>query len=127
MRVKHVVPILRIFDEAKARQFYFDYLGATLAFEHRFDPSAPLYMGVLIGGMELHLSEHHGDGTPGSFVRLEVDDVAAFHAELAAKQYKYMRPGLQEQSWGFTEVSLIDPFNNKLIFCEPTKSPQAHS
>ena len=36
------IPILRIFDEAKARELYLDYLGFTVRFEHRFEPGAPL-------------------------------------------------------------------------------------
>lgn len=62
------VPILRIFDINKARQFYVDYLGVTVDWEHRFSEDAPLYMQVSRGGMVLHLSEHHGDATPGSVV-----------------------------------------------------------
>lgn len=30
------VPIFRIFDVAKAREFYVDYLGMTVDWEHRF-------------------------------------------------------------------------------------------
>ena len=29
-------PILRIFDEAKAREFYVDFLGFKVDWEHRF-------------------------------------------------------------------------------------------
>ena len=125
MQVHQTVPILRIFDEAKAREFYLGYVDAQVAFEHRFHDGAPLYMGVLIGGAEVHLSEHHGDGTPGSYVRFDVDNISAFHAELTDKNYKYYRPGLQEQEWGYTEMSLTDPFNNKLIFCESRESIEA--
>jgi ribosomal-protein-alanine N-acetyltransferase len=66
--VERVVPILRIFDVAKARKFYVDYLGCTVDWEHRFDDLAPLYMQVSRGSLVLHLSEHYGDGTPGAVV-----------------------------------------------------------
>ena len=33
-----VVPILRSFDEGKAREFYVDWLGFRIDWEHRFDP-----------------------------------------------------------------------------------------
>ncbi len=36
-----VVPILRIFDVDKARQFYVDYLGFNVDGEHRFSDDAP--------------------------------------------------------------------------------------
>ena len=77
-----VVPILRIFDLDKARQFYVDYLGFTVDWEHRSSESAPLYLQVSRGLLVLHLSEHHGDGTPGSAVYVETRDVRTFHAEL---------------------------------------------
>ena len=55
------VPILRSFDEAKAREFYIDWLGFSIDWQHRFGPDAPLYMQVSRSGIVLHLSEHHGD------------------------------------------------------------------
>lgn len=116
------VPIFRIFDEAKAREFYVDYLDFSIDFEHRFGDDMPLYMGVTRGGLELHLSEHHGDGVPGARVRVLVNDIDALHAELAAKKYKYARPGILDQDWGFRELYIADPFGNHLIFCE--KKPE---
>jgi len=38
------ISIRRIFDEAKAREFYLDFLGFTLDWEHRFEDGLPLYM-----------------------------------------------------------------------------------
>ena len=116
------VPIFRIFDEAKTREFYLDYLGFKIDFEHRFEADLPLYMGVTRDQIELHLSEHHGDGNPGARVRVLVNDIEALHAELTAKSYKYARPGIVDQEWGFRELSVGDPFGNKLIFCQQTDS-----
>jgi hypothetical protein len=59
-------PILRIFDEAKARQFYLDFLGFKVDWEHRLEPDLPLYLQVSREGCVLHLSEHHGDCSPGA-------------------------------------------------------------
>jgi hypothetical protein len=42
--VARVIPTLRMFDVAKAREFYLDYLGFTVDFEHRFHDNAPLFM-----------------------------------------------------------------------------------
>jgi len=112
-----VIPILRIFDEAKAREFYVDFLGFTIDWEHRFDANAPLYMQVSRGGCVLHLSEHYGDASPGAAIRIDTAELDTFHAELTAKQYKFARPGINEQPWG-REVSVRDPFGNRLIFSE---------
>ena len=116
------VPILRIFDEAEARDFYLRYLGFAVVFEHRFAPDMPLYMSVKRGGCELHLSEHHGDATPGSALRIEVADVDAVHAELATRGHKRLRPAIQDQSWGARELMLTDPFGNRLVFWQEAAS-----
>lgn len=111
------IPILRIFDEAKAREFYVDYLGFSVDWEHRFEADLPLYLQVSRSGLILHLSEHHGDGTPGSVIFCEMTGIRAFHAELTAKAYRYYRPGLEEAPWGL-EFSVEDGFGNGLRFCE---------
>jgi catechol 2,3-dioxygenase-like lactoylglutathione lyase family enzyme len=111
-----VVPILRSFDEAKAREFYVDWLGFRVDWEHRFEPGTPLYMQVSRGACVLHLSEHHGDGTPGTAIRIRVDELEAFFEELQSRPYKNYRPGLQDQEWGAREMSVQDGSGNKLIF-----------
>ena len=40
-----------------------------------------------------------------------------FHAELAAKNYRYMKLGIEKQEWGL-EVCVTDPFNNRIRFLE---------
>jgi ribosomal-protein-alanine N-acetyltransferase len=112
------VPILRIFSVEKAREFYVGYLGFKVDWEHRFEPSLPLYMQVSRGGLVLHLSEHHGDCTPGAKVFVEMTGVAELHAELAAKNYAYLRPGLEKEAWGATTVTVTDPFMNRIVFSE---------
>ncbi len=119
MQFKTVIPILRMFDEAKAREFYIDYLGFNVDFEHRFHDGAPLFMGISRGNVTLFLSEHHGDGAPGSHICVEMDGVRELHEELAAKKYRYMNPGIIEQDWGTRELTVYDPFNNQLSFREP--------
>lgn len=41
------IPILRMFDETKAREFYLDFLGFSVEFEHRFEADLPLYLGMV--------------------------------------------------------------------------------
>ncbi len=115
---RRVVPILRIFDVAKAREFYVDYLGFRIDWEHRFTETAPLYMQVSRDGMVLHLSEHHGDGTPGSAVYVETLGVRAYHSELQEKKYRYLNPGVGVDEIG-TCMTVIDPFGNTLRFNQP--------
>lgn len=91
-----VVLILRIFDIAKADEFYLDYLGFKVDWDHRFDDNAPLYRQISTGNLILHLSEHHGDSSPGVQVRIMMRGIAEYHRELCAKHYRYMRPGIEE-------------------------------
>jgi catechol 2,3-dioxygenase-like lactoylglutathione lyase family enzyme len=109
-------PILRIFDEQKAREFYVDFLGFKVDWEHRFEPGLPLYMQVSKDGCELHLSEHHGDCCPGAALRIETSNVDEFQAELLAKKYKFSRPGVGNTPWGIREMCISDPFGNNLTF-----------
>ena len=52
-----VIPILRSFDEGKAREFYIQWLGFQVDFEHRFHDDAPLFMGISRDDLVIFLSE----------------------------------------------------------------------
>jgi catechol 2,3-dioxygenase-like lactoylglutathione lyase family enzyme len=110
------VPVLRSFDEAKARAFWCDWLGFTLDWEHRFAPGLPLYMQVRRGDCVLHVSEHHGDATPGSAVRIAAADLDGLLAEMRSRPYPALNPGIEVQPWGTDEIALRDPFGNRVIF-----------
>jgi len=114
-----VIPILRIFDVPKADEFYLRFLGFTVDWDHRYDPNAPLYRQISRSNLVLHLSEHHGDGSPGARLRVMMKGVEAFQRELSAKAYRYMRPALETTPWGTLETGAIDPFGNLIRFCEP--------
>lgn len=116
--LERTVPILRIFDVGRAREFYIDYLGFSVDFEHRFYDDAPLFMGISRGPIVLYLSEHHGDGTPGTHIVIHMQGIDELHDELSSKNYRYMNPGVQMQEWGARELTVYDPFNNHVIFSE---------
>ena len=116
MMLGPVTPILRIVDEAKAREFYVGFLGFQVDWEHRFEPGLPLYLQVSRDGCVLHLSEHHGDCCPGAALRIAVGDIDALHAELAAREYGHARPGIETMPWGTRDMSVKDPFGNRLTF-----------
>ena len=119
MKLERATPVLRILDEAKAREFYLDFLGFSVDFEARFHDGAPIYMRISRDEVSILLSEHHGDGTPGTHVMIAMRGLDEFHAELIGKKYKYMRPHIQKQEWGTREMYAIDPFGNRLVFSEP--------
>lgn len=111
------IPILRIFEIGKTREFYVDFLGFRIDWEHRFAPDLPLYLQVSRGDLILHLSEHHGDACPGAALLVDTAGLDAFHGELSAKAYRYARPGIEDKPWGRT-VQVTDPFGNRLTFRE---------
>jgi catechol 2,3-dioxygenase-like lactoylglutathione lyase family enzyme len=125
VQFSRAVPVFRIFSLDKAREFYLDFLGFTVDWEHRFEPDAPVYMQISRNGVTIRLSEHHGDGTPGSVAYVHTTGVRELQRELIDKRYRHMRPGVEEQEWGMIEVTVIDPFNNRITFGEPAPKPAA--
>lgn len=119
MTLSAPIPILRSFDQQQTRSFYVDYLGFSVDWEHRFDRDAPLYTQVSRGKAVLHLSEHHGDGTPGSAIRMFVDDIDGLLAELKSRPHPRLRPGIDLKPWGLRELTLTDPSSNRIIFVQP--------
>ncbi|GJE16752.1 glyoxalase superfamily protein [Methylobacterium marchantiae] len=117
IRFDQTCPILRIFDEAKAREFYLDFLGFGLDWEHRFGDDFPLYAQVSRAGLILHLSGHHGDATPGSTTFVRMAGIHAFQRELIGRNYVHAKPGVESLPWGLV-MTVADPFGNNLRFCE---------
>lgn len=118
IRFERAAPVFRIFDEVKAREFYIGFLGFAVDWEHRFGDNFPLYTQVSRAGLVLHLSEHHGDASPGSTIHVTMRGVADYQRELIGKNYTYMKPGIETVPWG-REMTVYDPFGNRIRFCEP--------
>lgn len=83
------VPILRIFDVEKAKEFYIGFLGFQVDWEHRYGDNFPLYM----------------------------SGVTQLHKELHARDYRYMKPGLPDQG-SRLELEVTDPFSNRIRFMQ---------
>jgi catechol 2,3-dioxygenase-like lactoylglutathione lyase family enzyme len=99
-----VVPVLRVADAAVAVSWY-ERLGFTKQWEHRFDPDCPAFVSIACGGARLFLSEHRGDAQPETLVGLHVSDVEAVEAEFG-------RPD-GDPPYG-SEFELRDPDGNRL-------------
>jgi hypothetical protein len=102
-----VVPVLRIFDIAKADEFYQGFLGFSVDWDHRFDANLPADFA--------RQSNSAFDRAPRRR--------KAFHREISAKGYRYMRPGLETTPWGTIETGVIDPFGNLIRFCQLVEKP----
>jgi hypothetical protein len=120
LRMTSVIPIFRIFDYDKAIEFYVKWMGFVIEWEHRFDDS-PVYMQVVLKDIRLHLSEHHGDASPGARVFIsDFPGLVNYHKMLMEKNYKYNKPGIGTPFYdpSALEMTTIDPFGNRLTFVE---------
>ena len=112
------IPIIRILDESKAKEFYVEFLGFKVDWEHRAE--GPLYMQISSGECMLQLSQHRGDASPGAAIKIFTDAIEEYVEELVSKEYPpgvaEQNPGVAEQPWGSLDMLLIDPFGNRLIF-----------
>lgn len=118
---KQTAPVFRVFDVPKAREFYLGFLGFSVDWEHRFGENLPLYMQVSRAGLILHLSEHHGDASPGATAFVSMSGIDAYQRELAAKDYQYIKPSVAVLEWG-REMRVTDPFSNRIRFSEPSQN-----
>ena len=118
MNVEKTIPILRIFDYTKAIEFYINWLGFEIVWEHYFEENMPVYMELVRDGLTLHLSEHHGDATPGAKIFVWCSGLKDYHKILIDKKYKNNRPGFEETFYNLWCVEVIDPFGNKISFNE---------
>lgn len=128
MTISDATPVFRIFDENRAKEFYVDYLGFVIQWEHRFEDGLPLYFEAARDNVTIHLTEHHGDCCPGGAVRLTTDNLVELHKELSDRDYGFARPGIDDTPWGTKEMSVKDPFGNRLTFVAiNTDSSGGHS
>lgn len=115
---KQTIPVVRIFDLQKAKDFYVEFLGFNVDWEHRFEESFPVYIQISRAGLTIHLSEHHRDACPGSTVFVWMVDIDEFHAEISRKNYRYGRPRLETTFYDAKCFEVIDPFGNRIKFNE---------
>lgn len=112
------IAILRTFPGQEARRFYVDFLGFVVDWEHQFGDAMPIYQQVSRNGCVLRLSEHHGDATAGSAVRIEIADVRHLQQELRSSSVYSLRIGIDSEPWG-DDLAIPDPFGNRIIFYTP--------
>jgi len=112
------VPIFRIFDYQKTIEFYINWLGFKIDWEHKPNGS-PIYMQISLTKIVLHLTEHHGDCCPGGRIHIEdFDGIKDYHKKLISANYKYNKPGIEKAFYDpkVLCMEVIDPFGNRLTF-----------
>ena len=106
---EEVIPILRVANAANAVRWY-ERLGFTKEWEHRFEPGMPAFVSIARGQARLFLSEHQGDARPDTLVHLFVGDIDAVVAEFGRPE--------DEPPYG-CEIELRDPDGNRLRISTP--------
>lgn len=112
------IPVFRIFDQEKAREYYCDFLGFEVEWEHQSDERSPVYIAIHREGLTIHLTEHHGDCCPGSSVFVWMTELEQFYEELLSKEYPHFEATMEATpyAWFF---ETIDPFGNRVRFSQP--------
>ena len=120
--VRSSIPVLRMFDEGKAKAFYLDYLGFEVDWRSRFSPTAPLYMRIHLGDAILHLNGHAKEDAPISEVNIPVLGLQNYCDYLIAKGADYPTPIAVDPRYQGrnTDLNIWDPFGNYLVFCSQT-------
>lgn len=110
-----VVPLLRMIDWTSTRRFYVDFLRSTVDWVDDAGDHTPRYVAITMpSGARLHLSEHNGDGTPGSTLLVLVDDLDLELAQLTASEWG-APPAIQESRMG-RSITVHDPTGNRIVF-----------
>lgn len=117
--LKSIVPILLVSDVQRAAAFW-----NTLGFATDFLHGDPVFYGAVSrNAVVLHM--RHVDDPPFAAAAaceeqlicatIEVDDVVALHAGLAARGVVFSHP-LTRQPWGGTDFHVSDPDGNTVSF-----------
>ncbi|MFX9082676.1 glyoxalase superfamily protein, partial [Acinetobacter baumannii] len=114
MQSGSITPILRIFDVDLAQSFYLEFLGFQLDWQHQFKDNFPLYLQISKDDCIIHLSEHFGDASPHSAIRIYWEYIYELHSELIQKDYKFSKPQVEKTDWETLELSITDPFSNRI-------------
>ena len=111
------IPTFRILDYKKAMNFYIDFLGFNIDWEHRFKPDEPVYMQISKCGLILHLSDNKRFQT-NSVVYVDAKELDNYCSELSHKKTDFEIPKVLETNWQTKQMEINDPFGNLLRFNE---------
>jgi hypothetical protein len=114
------IPVFRVFDYNKRIEFYINWLGCDVLWELRPE-KGPFYMRIAIRDVEINLSEHHGECSPGALIVIEdFKNLKQYHQTLIDKHYPFMLPGISTPEWDAHTLTttVIDPFYNRIQFME---------
>lgn len=118
-----LVPVIKVLDMQKAVLFYtnvldFEYVGTWPSLE-----STPSFTIIKKDNIEINLSTHSGDGVPGNVLYFIVEEVDSLFKKFLArgldtslKAESPVHQGPLDQTWGWREFYVTDPFGNTMRF-----------
>src|SRR5258706_13467811 len=111
MKFKCVVPILYSADVAKSIEYYVE----KLEFEEKWEwDTPPTFGGVSKGNVQIFFCKQ-GQGNPGTWLSVFVDDVDEFYEAVKAKGAKILSEP-QTMEWHVREMLVEDPDGHKIRF-----------
>ena len=114
---RQVVPILNVKDVAASIRYY-EKLGFTESWTWE---EPPTFGGVQQDGFEVHFCKD-GQGSPGTWMAIWVDDVDRLHEDLATAGVD-IRERPTTFAWGVREMNVADPDGHRIRFSTPTDQP----
>ncbi|MEU6610898.1 VOC family protein [Streptomyces shenzhenensis] len=108
--------LLRPADPERSRVFYGEQLGLAVYREFGTGPERGTV--YFLGGGFLEISgRSETPPSPALQLWLQVEDVAAAHAELRAKGVRILRPPVREP-WGLIETWIADPDGVRIVLVQ---------
>ena len=111
------VPTLRIDDVPTTKQFYGEFLGFQVDWEHYYEEGAPVYMQMSREGLVLHMSQNERF-VQGVVVFVETRGLDELHGELTGRNTHWEIPVVSVTPWNTKQMEIQDPFGNLLRFNE---------
>ena len=113
MIFRHSVPILFSSDVRKSIEYYTEVLGFDSKWEWDDPPS---FGGVSKNGVEIFFCKD-GQGHPGTWMAIMVDDVDQYHEIIKSKGAEILSPP-EDKEWHLREMLVQDPDQHILRFGE---------
>lgn len=113
--MQRVVPALRVKSCAASMEFD-SRLGFAMEWEHRFEPSFPVFASIHWDGMQIFLTEHTGDCQFGGLVHFDIPDVDGYYREIRDRGVAVVQAPENSLGPHLRDMVVVDPDGNRLCF-----------
>ncbi len=111
------IPTFKIREYQAAIDFYINFLGFEIDWEHRFGLNEPVYMQISLNGLALHLSENKRF-IENVIVFVDTVNIKAFQQQLQERNPTVKIQEVLKTNWQTLQLEIQDPFGNLLRFNE---------